>query len=108
MQTVLQVSCNPKRGQSLRQRIVNDASIRDHGLYVQTRKVLGRNPGWAKVRSDEGHFGAINIEWDASTNSLLARVVTRRPLPAAALIGRFVEYLLARHASRIRAITLLP
>lgn len=107
MQTVLHVSCNPRRGQSLRQRIVNDDRIGEHGLYVRARKVQGRNPGWAKVRSSEGDAGAINIEWDPSTSTLLARVVTRLPYPAGDLIGRFVGYLLIRHVKQIRAITLL-
>jgi hypothetical protein len=108
MQSVLQVSCKPGRGQSLRQRIVSDEKIRDFGLHVQTRKVAGRNPGWAKVRSDDGHPGAINIEWDASTSTLLARVVTRHAQPAGALIGGFMRYLLARHVRQIRAITIFP
>ena len=108
MQTVLQVSCRRKRGLSLRQQIVNDAKIGDFGLHVRVRKVPGRNPGWAKVTSSEREAGAINIEWDASTSTLLARVVTRRSEPASALIGRFVRYLLSRHAKQIRALTLLP
>jgi hypothetical protein len=108
MQTVLQVSCRRKRGASLRQQIVNDEKIGDYGLEVRTRKVPGRNPGWAKVRSSERKAGAINIEWDSSTNTLLARVITRRSEPASALIARFVEYLLSRHGKNIRAITLLP
>ena len=108
MQTVLQVSCRKKRGVSLRQQIVNDETIRDYGLEVHTRKVPGRNPGWAKVRSTERKAGAINIEWDSSTSTLLARVITRRSEPASALVARFVEYLLSTHAKQIRAITLLP
>lgn len=108
MQTVLHVTCRRARGQSLRQRIVNDDRIGDFGLEVRSRRVQGRNPGWAKVHSTEGHAGAINIEWDASTSTLLARIVTRRSRPASALIGRFVGYLLERHAKDVRAIVLLP
>jgi hypothetical protein len=108
VQTVIQVSCVARRGHSLRQRIVNDQVIADYGLYVQTRRIRGRNPGWAKVRSRERHPGAINIEWDGSTNTLLARVVTRQPYPAAALIGQFINYVLGRYSKQIRAITLLP
>jgi hypothetical protein len=108
MQTIIQVSCKPRRGHSLRQRIVNDDRIGDHGLVVHTRRMRGRNPGWAKVRSTEGDAGAINIEWDASTNTLLARVVTRQSHPAAMLIGRFLGYVLSRHSKQVRAITLLP
>lgn len=108
MQTVIQVICKPNRGPSLRQRIVRDARIRDYGLYVPTRRTRGRNPGWAKLRSSDGHAGVINIEWDASTSTLLARVVTRQAQPAADLIGLFVTYVLSRFARQIRALTLLP
>jgi hypothetical protein len=108
MQTVLQVSCRRKRGHSLRQQIVTDEKIGDYGLHIRRRKVAGRNPGWAKVRSNEREAGAINIEWDSSTSTLLARVVTRRAEPASALVGRFVTYLLSKHAKQIRAITVLP
>ena len=108
MQTVIQVSCRRRRGLSLRQQIVNDERIGEYGLDVRRRKVAGRNPGWAKVRSSEREAGAINIEWDSSTSTLLARVVTRRAEPASHLVGRFVTYLLSKHAKQIRAITLLP
>jgi hypothetical protein len=108
MQTIIQVTCTQRRGDSLRQRIVHDESLGDFGLRIQTRRVVGRNPGWAKVLSTEGYAGAVNIEWDSSTNTLLARVVTRRRSPAGRLVGQFISYVLSTHGRHIRAITVLP
>ncbi|MGH7553899.1 MAG: hypothetical protein ACREMQ_12815 [Longimicrobiales bacterium] len=108
MQTVIQVSCRRERGTSLREAIESDERIEKFGMSVSTRRVPGRNPGWAKIHSLAGYPGAINIRWDAATSTLLARVVTRQRQPATELIGMFVAYLLKNHSTKIRAITILP
>ena len=76
MQILIQVVCS--KGRSLRQEIVKDGKLDKYGLSVSEEKRPGRPHGWAKVHSTGyDRHGAINIEWDAKTNVLLCRVVTR-------------------------------
>jgi len=49
-----------------------------------------------------------NLEWDAATRSLLARIVNRAEGKPDIAVGRFVAYLLACHHRRIRSIAIHP
>ena len=107
MTTVVHVACYGST--SLRERVVHDRRLGDYDLFVQRTRLPGRNPGWAKLYgSDYGTKGAINLEWDADTRTLLARVVTRAKGKPDVIVGRFVAYLLGRHRGRIRSITVHP
>jgi len=107
MQTIIQVSCYESR--SLRERIVNDKHLADYGLEVSQQRTSGRNPGWAKVHSsDHKAAGAINLEWNGATRTLMARVITRGSSKPDQITGRFVGYLMKRHRSRVRSILILP
>ena len=51
--------------------------------------------------------GAINLEWHARSSTLICRVVTKLGNKPNSIIGDFVDYLLARHQSRILAIHIM-
>ena len=107
MTTVIHVTCFGSG--SLREAIVHDARLKKYGLQVSRQKISGRNPGWAKLHAaDYEIFGAINLEWDGPTKTLLARVVTRGRGKPDAILGRYVAYLLGRHRHRIRSIEIHP
>lgn len=107
MSTVITVSCYDS--ESLRDAIVHDLRLERYGLEVSRQKAPGRNPGWAKLNaSDHKTPGAVNLEWDAGTRTLLARVVTRGKSSPDKIVGRFLAYLLARYQRRIRSIHILP
>ena len=107
MQMLVQVVCT--KGPSLREAIGNDRRLEKFGLTLTAHHRPGRPHGWAKVHSirDDRH-GAINIEWDANTNILLCRVVTRGSGRPNLIIGDFVDYLLRRFPRRISAINIIP
>lgn len=91
---------------SLRKRIADDLSSRGHDvLYVHAFKDPGRSSGWAKIKG-QGLPGAINIEWDASANMLLARAITGKGNRPHALLGVFLEYLIERHGKKIVSINI--
>ncbi len=104
MRTVVQVVSS--QGPSLRDRIVNDErGLRRAGLEVVREKKPGRSPGWAKLKAvDRDERGVINFRWDETTRTLLCHVVTKRAGRPHAIIGDFVDYLLAHCRKRIRAI----
>ena len=107
MQILVQAICS--RGASVRDAIAKHPNLRDHCLKVTEQKRQDRSRGWTKVRSTEqNRHGAINIEWDADTNILLARVITRGKGRPNLIIGDFVDFLLRRFRSRIQAINILP
>jgi hypothetical protein len=107
MQIVIQVICT--KGSSLREKIVKDPKLADHDLQVSEEKRTDRSRGWAKLHSTEAdRRGAINVQWLAATNILLVRVVTRGGNKPNLIIGDFVDYLIARHKSRIQAISIIP
>ncbi len=107
MQSVIQVTCY--RSGSLREALASDRHLADYHLAVSRQKTSGRNPGWAKVHSTEpGVHGAINLEWDPATKTLMARVVTKGKSTPDRIIGAFVAYLIRRQRTRIRSILLLP
>ncbi|MBI4465368.1 MAG: hypothetical protein HY647_11745 [Acidobacteria bacterium] len=105
MQTLVQVLC--RKGPSLRDRIVNDSRISNFKLAVRWEKKPGRKRGWAKIRGTEGQYGAINIEWDGRTKTLICRVITKGFGKPHSIIGDFVDYLLARFRRTIRIINIL-
>lgn len=107
MQSVIQVTCY--RGGSLREAIANDRRLEKYQLAVSRQKTSGRNPGWAKLHSTEPDVpGAINLEWDPATKTLMARIVTKGKNTADRITGDFVAYLMRRQRRRIRSILLLP
>ncbi len=107
MQILIQTVCT--RGRSLREAIVGDQRISRHDLQVLQQKRPGRSRGWAKLKSTlPDRHGAINLEWDADTNILISRVVTRGKGRPNLIIGDYIDYLLARHGRRIQAINVIP
>lgn len=107
MQILIQVICSKSR--SLRQEIVKDRKLDKYGLSVSEEKRQGRLPGWSKIHSTlPDRDGAINIEWDAKTNVLFCRVITRGSGKPNLIIGDFVDYLLRRFTLRIKTINIIP
>src|SRR5438045_2593639 len=74
MQILIQVLCT--KGRSIRQAIADDPRIERYGLQVTKEAQPGRAPGWLKLHAEEMR-GALNVEWDAQSSVLSARVVTR-------------------------------
>jgi hypothetical protein len=107
MQLIVQVICS--RGKSLRDTIAKDGRLEDDSLEVTEQKRSGRRHGWTKVHSTlPNRHGAINVEWDADTNILVCRVVTRGRGKPNLIVGDFVGYLLRRYRGRIQAINIIP
>jgi hypothetical protein len=103
MQILVQVLCS--KGGSLREAIANDKRIDKFGLRVTSEKQPGRQPGWMKLHSADSARGALNVEWDTQSAVLSARVVTKGSKKPSPIVGDFVNYLLARHGSRVQSIT---
>lgn len=107
MQTLVEVYC--KRGTSLREAIANDSRLARHGLEVLKAHQPGRAPGWAKLRGTRpDRQGTVNFEWDASTHVLRCRVVNRGRGKPNLIVGDLVDYLLARHRTRILVMMVIP
>ena len=104
MQTVIQVIASG-RG-SLREKIMIDPQLRRFDLIPTEHQRSGRPHGWAKIHSEIAH-GAINLEWHARSSTLICRVVTKLGNKPNSIIGDFIDYLLARHQSRILAIHMM-
>jgi hypothetical protein len=93
----------------MRDAIARNSKLEDHYLKVTEQRRQGRSRGWTKVRSTEPErHGAINLEWDADTNILISRVVTRGRGKPNLIIGDFVDFLLRRFPARIQAINIIP
>jgi hypothetical protein len=107
MQSIIQVTCY--HGGSLREAVANDKRLKNYRLAVIRQKTSGRNPGWAKLHSTDPQIpGAINLEWDPATKTLLARIVTKGRNTADRIIGDFIAYLMRCQRRKIRTIVLLP
>ncbi len=107
MQSVIQVTCY--RGASLREALANDRRLEKYNLAVSRQKTPGRSPGWAKLHSTDPDIpGAINLEWDPATKTLMARIVTKGHNTADRITGDFIAYLIRRHRKRIRSVLILP
>ena len=107
MQSIIQITCY--RGGSLREAIASDTRLEKYNLTVMRQKTPGRSPGWAKLRSTDPEIcGAINLEWDPATKTLLARIVTKGKNTPDRITGDFIAYLVGRHRKKIRSILLLP
>jgi hypothetical protein len=105
MQTVIQV-VTTGRG-SLRNKIMSDPQLEKKFNLIPTEHFrAGRPHGWAKIHSQESH-GVINLEWHSRTGVLICRVVTKLGNKPNSIIGDFIDYLLARHQSRILAIHIM-
>jgi hypothetical protein len=106
MQTVIQV-ITTGRG-SLRNRIMSDAQLeKKFKLVPSEHQRPGRPHGWAKIHSAREAHGVINLEWHSRTGVLICRVVTKSGNKPNSIIGDFIDYLLARHQSRILAIHIM-
>jgi len=107
MQSVIQVTCY--RGGSLREAIANDKRLEKYHLAVLRQKMSGRNPGWAKLHSTDPEVpGAMNLEWDPATKTLMARIVTKGKNTPDQITGDFIAYLMRCQRRKIRSILLLP
>lgn len=107
MQSIIQITCY--RGGSLREAIASDTHLGKYNLTVMRQKTPGRSPGWAKLHSTDPEIrGAINLEWDQATKTLLARIVTKGKNTPDRITGDFIAYLIRRHRKKIRSILLLP
>jgi hypothetical protein len=106
MQTVIQVIATGTG--SLRNKIMSDPQLeKKFGFIKVWHKQPGRPHGWAKIHSARDIHGAINLEWHARSRTLICRVVTKLGNKPNSIIGDFVDYLLARHQSRILAIHIM-
>jgi len=106
MQTVIQVIATGTG--SLRNKIMSDPQLeKKFGFIKVWHKQPGRPHGWAKIHSARDVHGAINLEWHARSRTLICRVVTKLGNKPNSIIGDFVDYLLARHQSRILAIHIM-
>ena len=105
MQTVIQV-ITTGRG-SLREKIMTDAQLKRFALLPTEHMRPGRPHGWAKIHSADDAHGAINLEWHARSGTLICRVVTKSGNKPNSIIGHFIDYLLARHQSRILSIHIM-
>jgi hypothetical protein len=106
MQTVIQVITSG-RG-SLRNKIMSDPQLeRKFKLIPTEHQRPGRPHGWAKIHSAGEAHGVINLEWHGRTGVLNCRVVTKFGNKPNSIIGDFIDYLLARHQSRILAIHIM-
>ena len=93
---------------SLRNKIMSDPQLEGKFKLVPTEHQRpGRPHGWAKINSARDIHGAINLEWHARSRTLICRVVTKLGNKPNSIIGDFVDYLLARHQSRILAIHIM-
>jgi hypothetical protein len=102
MQIVIQAACS--RGRSMRDLIARDPKIEDYQLTLSESKRPTRPRGWAKLHGlSQDLPGAVNVQWDAASNVLLCRVVTRTRNPGA-LAGQVLGYLLSHHRRRLQAI----
>jgi len=107
MQSVIHVTCYS--GGSLREAIINDKRLEKYNLVVLRQKTSGRNPGWAKLHSTDPNVrGAINLEWDPATKTLMARIVTKGKNTPELITGEFITYLMRCQRRKIRSILLLP
>ena len=104
MQTVIQVITTGSG--SLREKIMTDPQLERFDLIPTEHQRPGRPHGWAKIHSETAH-GAINLEWHGRSRTLICRVVTKLGNKPNSIIGDFVDYLLARHQSRILAIHIM-
>jgi hypothetical protein len=105
MQTVIQVITSG-RG-SLREKIMNDAQLKRFDLVPTEHMRPGRPHGWAKIHPAGEAHGAINLEWHGPSGTLICRVVTKHGHKPNSIIGCFIDYLLARHQSRILSIHIM-
>jgi len=100
MQTVIQVLC--KKGKSLREVITKDQQIENEPYRLKRKKCKSpsRPNGWTEVSSLDRSPGALKIEWDASAQTLICRVITKLGNSPSSIVGNFVSYLVARHSKR--------
>lgn len=106
MQTLVQVICT--KGGSMRDEIANNVNLEKSSLEISEMKRQGRRHGWTKVHSTlPDRAGAINIEWDADTNILICRIVTRGKRKPGLTIGDFIGFLLDNFKKRIIAINII-
>ena len=106
MQTVIQVIATGAG--SLRNKIMSDPQLEKKFDVIKVwHKQPSRPPWLGEIHSTRDVRGAINLEWHARSRTLICRVVTKLGNKPNSIIGDFVDYLLARHQSRILAIHIM-
>ncbi len=106
MQVIIHVMTKSPQQSSLRELIVTDLMAHERdSLVVISQHTKGRPQGWAKIKRT-GSSGALNIEWDADTKTLVCRVVGKAGRQPNELVGSFVAYLLEWHGKRVRTVTI--
>jgi hypothetical protein len=92
----------------MRQAIIDDLERNGHDLLaIRQTKKMNRKKGWTKIKSKRSDItGALNIEWDAKQQMLIARAVGRRGNKPYSLLGIFLDYLMEFHAPGIRTINI--
>lgn len=108
MQVVLHVLAKPSLRKSLREAIIADLEKWDYGLDVTSEKKRGRTNGWAKIKAscDVPCCGAINIQWDNISKTLVGRAISKRGNLPNELLGRFVSYLIEKRRKDISSLTI--
>jgi hypothetical protein len=88
---------------------VNDPKLGEFHLTVDRKKQPGRSHGWAKLYGSlNDRHGAINIEWNGRSKTLLCRIVTKGQGKPHLIAGDLIDYLLARHRKVIRTVNIFP
>ena len=106
MQTLIQVITTGQG--SLRSKIMSDPQLEKKFNFIKVwAKQPGRPHGWAKIHSGRDLHGAINLEWHGRSGTLICRVVTKFGNKPNSIIGDFIDYLLARHQTRILSIHIM-
>ncbi|MFH1811889.1 MAG: hypothetical protein ABIJ09_24335 [Pseudomonadota bacterium] len=104
MQTVIYAMAKPNQP-SLRELIVSDLQERSlDGLHVVKRHKKGRPNGWAKINRKDS-YGCLNLDWDATSKTMVGRVVSKAGCHPGELVAAFIAYLLRWHGRRICMVT---
>jgi hypothetical protein len=105
MQVVVHIMARSSLRESLRELIIADLEKWEYELEIEYEKKQDRPRGWAKLKAKD-LTEVINISWDASSKTLIARAIAKRDNTPYDLIGRFVAYLLDCRGRDISGITL--
>ena len=105
MQIAFHIVARPSLRESLREIIIADLDKGQSELEVEYEKKNSRPNGWAKIRA-KGLHGVINITWDPTSKTLIARAIAKQGNTPNALLSRFIAYLLDHRRRDVRTITI--